>query len=112
MVMQETAHLYRISETDALSSVGAKSTAQGIAPLVRRSLYPDSINGCASRLVKILLEIAFIGDQAPELACFPLLLDRIKCLRCERNSGRAGVDGRAALRVDKLPSAGTGSTLK
>ena len=33
-------------------------------------------------------------------------------LRCERNSGRASVDGRAALRVDKLPSAGTGSTLK
>ena len=29
--------------------------------------------------MKILLEIAFIGDQAPELACFPLLLDRIKC---------------------------------
>src|SRR6516162_6901042 len=29
--------------------------------------------------MKIFLEIAFICDQSPELACFPSLLDKIKC---------------------------------
>src|SRR6202047_5285166 len=33
---------------------------------------------CEQR-VKIFLEIAFISNQAPELAGFPSLLDRIKC---------------------------------
>ena len=29
--------------------------------------------------MKILLEIAFISNQSPELAGFPSVLDRIKC---------------------------------
>jgi len=29
--------------------------------------------------VKIFLEIAFVGDQPPELARFPSVLHRIKC---------------------------------
>src|SRR5262249_36983570 len=49
------------------------------------ALSPELVPGLHQSLRKPECEnipgnsLAFIGDQAPELACFPLLLDRIKC---------------------------------
>jgi len=44
---------------------------------------PEPVPGVRQSLgkqrVKILLKMAFISNQAPELAGFPSLFDRIKC---------------------------------
>src|SRR5262249_11232523 len=54
MIMQETAHLYGISEQTLYRALAQRARPKAFAPLVRRSLYPDSINRCASQHVKIL----------------------------------------------------------
>src|ERR1700751_3059253 len=56
MIMQETAHLYGIFEQTLYRALAQRARPKALRPPVRRSLYPDSINHCASQRVKILLE--------------------------------------------------------
>src|SRR3984893_18197885 len=48
-------------------------------PVRSPELVPGLHQSLCEQRMKIFLEIAFISNQAPELAGFPSLFDRIKC---------------------------------
>src|ERR1700734_2337915 len=49
------------------------------APIRSPELVPGLHQPLGKQRVKVLLEIAFISNDSPELAGFPSLFDRIKC---------------------------------
>src|SRR5271166_4647444 len=48
-------------------------------PIRPPEFVPGLHQSLRKQRVKILLKIAFISNQSPELACFPSLFDRVEC---------------------------------